>query len=187
MPANLCGALPDGAFNAINQAIDDFIFGGDYSNQCAAAYFPVERPVLQCAAYRARLQHFAPSGVAPSLRVTDMAGVFLVQLGAAALALLYCGGKLAARRLGHDAFHRDVAAPLKRRRSEAMRAALQDEVAEAAAAAVDNPLRCSSEEQRHNALVGLPVWLAEELPKPAPPRDDSAAAGGGEDRRGCAA
>ncbi len=159
-------ALPDAALNAINQAIDDFIFGGDYSNQCASVYFPVERPALQCSRYRKSIQEFAPDGTLPSLQVTDLAGVFLVQIFAAALALLYCAAKLANRRLGLDKFHTQVSQPIKRRASEA--AALRrrisldidedsrgkslDEDSTSAAAAA-----AAREKHKGEELVGLPV------------------------------
>ena len=78
--------LPDAVMNAINQALDFYLYSGNYTIQTAAAYL-AQRPVQKCAKYYAQFITTV-NGVFPPLSVNELGGVFIFMGGTAAVCLL---------------------------------------------------------------------------------------------------
>ena len=80
--------LSNAAFNAINQALDLYLYSGNYTINTAATYLAV-RDKSNCAPYLRQFQAKVDNGgVPPPLTVTDLAGVFIFMSATGVLCLV---------------------------------------------------------------------------------------------------
>ena len=80
--------LSNAAFNAINQALDLYLYSGNYTINTAAKYLAV-RDKSKCAPYLRQFQaKLDNGGVPPPLTVTDLAGVFIFMTATGVVCLL---------------------------------------------------------------------------------------------------
>ena len=108
--------LPDSAFAAINQALDLYLYSGNYTTQTARTYLP-QRPPQKCAKYYAQFLSGELNGAFPPLNLEDLGGVFIFMGATALLCLLMQAGKRWNRAIVHSVRLRNVLAPLSRRLS----------------------------------------------------------------------
>ena len=80
--------LSNAAFNAINQALDLYLYSGNYTINTAATYLAV-RDKSKCAPYLRQFQAKSNNGgVPPPLDITDLAGVFIFMTATGVLCLV---------------------------------------------------------------------------------------------------